>query len=495
MRILLAFSPYRHEMIYPDTMGKRTVFAKKDFSRIGGVTPPLGLLTLASVLLRAKHEVRILMGFFETEESFLVKAKEFHPDVIGFHTAYFSWPLVCNFVPKIKAVLPTAKFMIGGPYASFSGSEPLEQCACIDASLQGESDEIILPVCEALASNSDLSDIPGVLWRKNGELVCNSGPVVVEDLDQTEYPAYQLVDVRKFSPSIGSFNKLPSVNLMTSRGCEKQCKFCISLDNVRWRSVEHTMGEIRRNASEFGVKHLLFFDENFTADEERAIEIADRIRCEKIPISFAINSRVDTVSLKMFKALKAAGCWRVLYGIESGVQKNLDFIKKDQTLEQARHAVKVAKQAKLQVRTMFILGLPGETFEEGIQTIDFAISLKPHMASFSNFTPLPGAPIWDDIHDLGTLSNAGALHLINFIPFTMSQEELMELNRQAFRRFYMRPSFILSRLLSIRSTTDLLRYIRGFLGFFHLKGSRTGKAEVQPATQPKSPDAGPPRLD
>ena len=470
MRVLLAFAPYRHDMIYPDSMGRKTIFAKKRYGRIGGVTPPLGILTLAAVLLRSGHDVKVLMGFFETEDSFLLKTKEYNPHVVGFHTTYFSWPLVRDFVPKVKALLPNVRTMIGGPYASFIGNEPMEKLESLDVSVQGEAEETIGRICEALPVGGDLSAIPGLIWRNGKEIISNSEPVFPDDLDETPYPAYQLVDIREFVPSIGSYNRLPSVNIMTSRGCDKKCTFCIARDHIRYRSIEHTMGEIRHAVRGFGARHLLFFDEYFTADNDRAINISERIMEEGFKFSFAINARTDPVSLELFKVLRKAGCWRVLFGIESGTQKNLDSIQKDQTLDQCRRAVTLAKEAKLHVRTMFMFGIPGETFEEGLETINFAISLNPDIASFSNFTPLPGAPIWEEIHDLGTLTNTGGLHLVNFVPNTMTRDQLIELNRIAFKRFYLRPFFLLRRAFSIRSITDILRYARGFLAFSRLKG-------------------------
>ena len=470
MRVLLGFAPFRHTMVYPDTLGKGSVFARKNFGRLGGVNPPLGILTLATKLKQAGHDTRAVVGFFETDESFLAKARRFDPHVVGFQTTYFSWPTVREFIRKIKAALPETRILIGGPYATYIGTEPLEQCEEIDASFQGEAEDWIVPLCEALAEGRDLSSIPGLIWRRDGGITMNSEPVIVEDLDTTPYPAYELVDIHKFVPAIGSFKKLPSVNIMTSRGCEKKCKFCISRDDVRWRSVEHTMGEIRHSVIKHGARHLIFFDENFTADKERAIEVARRIRAEKIEVNFAINSRVDTADLEVFQALKKAGCWRALFGFESGVQKNLDYLEKDQTLEQSRRAVRLAKEAGIEVKAMFVLGIPDETYEEAIETIDFAISLNPHMASFTNFTPLPGAPVWDEAHEMGTMMVAGALHLINFVPHTMTRDQLVELNRIAFRRFYRRPSYILRRLLRIRSIHDFQRNLRGLQAFIPVRG-------------------------
>ena len=95
--------------------------------------------------------------------------------------------------------------------------------------------------------------------------------------------------------------------------------------------------------------------------------------------------------------MKKAGCWAILFGAESGVQKNLNTMKKGIKLDQTRAAVKAAKKAGLKVYTPFIIGIPGETYEEALQTIDFAIELDPHYANFHSMTPFPGTELYENI--------------------------------------------------------------------------------------------------
>jgi len=111
-----------------------------------------------------------------------------------------------------------------------------------------------------------------------------------------------------------------------------------------------------------------------------------------------------------------------------------------------------------------MFGIPGETFEEGLKTIEFAIELDPDFANFHAITPFPGSYLYDNIEKYGTLSSDLSDYTYQgaaFIPFTMTKEEIQELRRLAFKRFYSRPLFILKKLLSLRSTSDLLAAIKG----------------------------------
>jgi anaerobic magnesium-protoporphyrin IX monomethyl ester cyclase len=201
------------------------------------------------------------------------------------------------------------------------------------------------------------------------------------------------------------------------------------------------------------------------------MNIAREIKARRLDFTWFASACVNQVDRPLLKAFKEAGCWAILFGAESGVQKNLNTIKKGTTLEQIREAVKAAKDVGLRVSTPFIFGIPGETFEEGLQTIDFAISLNPDIANFHAITPFPGTYLYDNLEKYGTISDEltdftyqGAA----FIPHTMTREEILRLRRTAFKRFYSRPSFILKRLLDLRNLNDLKVAVRSARSMFWL---------------------------
>jgi radical SAM superfamily enzyme YgiQ (UPF0313 family) len=177
------------------------------------------------------------------------------------------------------------------------------------------------------------------------------------------------------------------------------------------------------------------------------------------------------VDKPLLRAFKDAGCWAILLGAESGVQKNLNTLKKGITLEQTRRAVKAAREVGLKVYTPFIFGIPGETFEEGLKTIEFACELNPDIANFHALTPFPGTEIYDNIERYGTMSEdltdftyQGAA----FIPYTMTRQEIATLRQIAFKRFYSRPRFILKRILEMRNIHDVNAALKGFRSLFWL---------------------------
>jgi radical SAM superfamily enzyme YgiQ (UPF0313 family) len=262
---------------------------------------------------------------------------------------------------------------------------------------------------------------------------------------------------------------------MTSRGCNRRCIFCFQIDKerklgVRFRSVENVMEEIELCLKQ-GYREIKFIDDTLAADYDRAMKIAHEIKRRNLDFTWFASACVHQVDGPLLQAFKDAGCWAILFGAESGVQKNLNTLRKGITLEQIRKAVTTAKSVGITVYTPFLFGIPGETYEEGLKTIEFACELNPDIANFHALTPFPGTELYDNIDKYGTMSSdltdftyQGAA----FIPHTMTRQEVAELRQLAFKKFYSRPSYIIKKILALRNINDLRAYTKGAKSLFWL---------------------------
>jgi radical SAM superfamily enzyme YgiQ (UPF0313 family) len=243
---------------------------------------------------------------------------------------------------------------------------------------------------------------------------------------------------------------------------------------IRYRSVPSVLAEIERCVSQ-GYREIKFIDDTLAADYGRALELAQEIRARRLDIAWFASACVTQVDARLLRAFKDAGCWAILFGAESGVQKNLNAVRKGITLEQTRRAVRAAKDAGLTVSTPFLFGLPGETFEEGLKTIDFAVELDPDIANFHALTPFPGTDLYDQRERLGTVSGDLSDYTYQgaaFTPHTMAPGDVAALRRLAFVRFYSRPSFLVRRLLAVRTRHDVAAALRGARSLFWLWARR-----------------------
>ncbi len=230
------------------------------------------------------------------------------------------------------------------------------------------------------------------------------------------------------------------------------------------------LGEIEHCLKQ-GYREIKFIDDTLAADYDRAMTLAREIKARGYDFTWFASACVNQVDKPLLQAFRDAGCWAILFGAESGVQKNLNAIRKGTTPEQIRKAVKAAQEVGLRVSTPFMFGIPGETFEEGLQTIEFALDLNPDIANFHAITPFPGTYLHDNLDKYGTISEELSDYTYQgaaFIPYSMTREDILKLRQIAFKRFYSRPSFILKRVLELRTPHDFAVALKSIRSLFWL---------------------------
>src|SRR5210317_232785 len=224
-----------------------------------------------------------------------------------------------------------------------------------------------------------------------------------------------------------------------------------------------------------GYREIKFIDDTLAADYNRAMTIANEIKKRNFDFTWFASAVVNQVDRPLLKAFKDAGCWAILFGAESGVQKDLNAIRKGITPNQIRKAVKAAKEVGLTVYTPFLFGIPGQTYEDGLKSIEFALELDPDIANFHAITPFPGTELYDNIAQYGTMSEDLTDYTyqgVAFVPHTMTRDEIAQLRQLAFKTFYSRPSYLWRRLLALRSMNDLLAAWQGVQSLFWLQAKK-----------------------
>ncbi|MEK7683224.1 MAG: radical SAM protein, partial [Nitrospirota bacterium] len=453
---------------------------------------PLGTLYVAAVLQKEGHEVKFFNGAFMTHEEILGGVRKFMPEFIGIYSTTFGWEKAKKTASDIRRItppilplnkrrskegLPRPYIVAGGPYPIALQEHCLEDAGeSIDAIVTGEGEFTSLEIIERLQTGRSLEGVLGVVYRDGEKIIKNPPRPLIEDLDSLPFPARELLgDINLYIPPPATYRRKPVAVLITSRGCNRRCIYCFQIDKerktgIRYRSVENVMKEIEHCIKQ-GFREIKFIDDTLAADYQRAMRLAEEIKRSGLDFTWFASACVNQVDKPLLKAFKEAGCWAILFGAESGVQKNLNTIRKGITLEQTRNAVKWAKEAGIKVSTPFMFGIPGETFEEGLQTIEFAIELNPDIANFHAITPFPGTYLYDNLEKYGTMSDElsdftyqGAA----FIPHTMTREDILKLRQTAFRRFYSRPSFILKKLFELRNLNDFIAALRSIRSLFYL---------------------------
>jgi anaerobic magnesium-protoporphyrin IX monomethyl ester cyclase len=437
--------------------------------------PPLGLLYIAAYLLdRTSHDVTILDAALEdlSYDAIEDRLRALGPDVVGITTYTLSLLDTLEIARRAKRANPNALVVLGGPHVALYPAETA-MLSEVDVAVPGEGEAVMAELVDALAQHRPLDGVPGLYFRRNGELGRTAARDPIANLDSLPFPARHLLprDAYRFV----SDRSASSTSMVSSRGCPFKCIFCdIPFHFTRVRSPENIARELVACA-EMGYGEVNFYDDTFNLDDDRVAAMCrEMIRCGT-PVQFSIRTRAGHTKAETIDLLYRAGCRRMSFGIEAGDDETLRYLKKGITVEMAREAVRLAKDRGIEVATYFIVAIPGRPYEDSLRTIDFAIELDPQYAQFIYMGLLPGTRLYADALKAGAFDRdvfldfaraPAATDIRAYWPNPLSWEEARAVTRLAYRRFYLRPAYIWKMMKRVHSLHEVARKGRAALDVF-----------------------------
>jgi anaerobic magnesium-protoporphyrin IX monomethyl ester cyclase len=370
---------------------------------------------------------------------------EFKPDLVGITATTPVFPSLLEIASTIKAIDPEILVVAGGVHPTKRPEDALAFEA-IDIVVVGEADFFL----RDFVQSAERTSLKGAYFKQDGRIIFNGRRDLIDDLDRLPYPAWELYDLKKYRASRLIERYSPGGLLETSRGCPFSCEFCnkkIFGPSWRKKSVDRVVAEFR-SMKKSGFKEIHIEDDGFTTDLPRAKTICRRLIEARISLPWTLINgiRVDRTDEELFDLLKAAGCYQVAFGIESGDDRVLKHIHKGITVSQIEKAVEMAAKAKLETFGFFLFGLSGETEESMNRTIDLARRLPLTIAKFGITTPYPGTPLYEQLDAQGRILNKNWKdYLIHndhkriFIHADVSWEMIQKYYLKAYREFYFRP--------------------------------------------------------
>lgn len=442
----------------------------------GGRCEPLPLTYLAAYLRSRQKEVEILdanlLGLSHDQVAAYINKHRF--DLIGLSATTPDFYEIVKLAKKIKKIKNPPYIVIGGAHISAIPKD-IQKYLYFDFAVIGEGEETLLELVTSLENkNNKFNDILGLVFKKGKKLIVNQIRPYIKNLDILPFPARDLLPpLSKYHPTPGMYKKLSMAFMITSRGCPFQCLFCshsVFGHHYRFRSPKNVVDEMEILVRDFNVAEIRICDDLFNFNEERVLAICREIVRRKIKVSWGCSVRANLVSRKQLIAFKKAGCWEINFGVESADPKILETIKKGVTTEDVRRAVKLAKEVGLETRGFFILGLPGDTPKTIQATINLAKNLKLPMAQFYMAVPYPGTELAKRAREFGSVNTESFENYLSqttkkppFIPFGLTAKQLNSYLNKAYREYYLRPSFLLNRLLKIRSWTQIKASAQGLV--------------------------------
>lgn len=427
--------------------------------------PCIGLARLAAVARQNGHEVRVIDAYSEhlSVEQTAAQTVVFQPDVIGLSVLTASAPFCERLTDILRRRLPAAKIVLGNVHAGVFAEELIVQHRA-DVVAHGEAEHSFARLLTVYESGGDLGDIPGITYAREGQPATTPPPGEFIDLDTLPRPAWDLLPYHNYGMLPFVTMAKPALMVEGSRGCPFNCRFC-ALRHMgqiyRHRDPAGLADEMAWLVRDFGARMIAFADSIFPLTEKQAFALSEELRRVELGnLVWATEIRTDLVTEPLITALKNVQLTRVLFGIESGSQSSLDRVDKKLTVAQTRRAVEICRRQGVQAVGFFILGLPEETEADLEATVRLALELPLDIVKFNVTIPYPGSQLFDDARAAGTLrhtdwedyscyvTEAARLPLVTA---NVSGEYLLAKQRQAIRRFYLRPKTIAAHLLRLRT--------------------------------------------
>jgi radical SAM superfamily enzyme YgiQ (UPF0313 family) len=414
--------------------------------------PPHYAAYAAALLEKNGHAAAILDAFMEhlTEEETVARAARERPDAVAVlpfdYTRETPMEIARPIAARLRGALPGVPIGLAGSMDEGFLRAALADGDAFDFAVVGEDERPFVDVAAALARGEAWRGVPGLLVRTEGGIASTGPGRFVDDLDALPFPAWRLVDLRRYTFIPHRFRHAPFHPILASRGCPFGCLTCkearvAKITRFRVRSVGNVMAEVRAAVRDHGAREIQFSDATFGLKRDWVFDLCDAFEREGPRVPWSAISRVDVLDAEMLRRMGAAGCWNLLYGIESGNAETLARIGKGITLDRARETVRATRDAGIACTGSYILGLPGEDRAAVLRTIEFARGLG---TDYAQFFLLKAIGQESDLARWGRLTDEWDYAPYDFrgpifVPSAFAGVgELKALQSRAYRRFYFR---------------------------------------------------------
>jgi len=425
-------------------------------SQAGYLWPPTDLIVLSGLLHRAGM-VEVIDSIAEglNNETCLTRIGTEKYDAVIFLTGTVTWRDDIDFMRRVHTEKAPAHIIATGNIAIERAEECLREHPFLSA--------IILDYTDASIErfiNDETNALTGLVIRQGDALMRYNRSEKKSFAYGT--PPHDIFPLKHYN--LPTIQQKPFTTILASYGCAYACRFCIQSQVPYKKRLINDIEQELQYLDEHNIRELFFDDPTFTIDEHHARSVCYLFHVHKHVFSWSCNIHVATVSETLLKVMYQAGCHTVFMGIESGVDEILERHHKGVKTEDVQRVVALCNKVGLRVGGYFIIGLLGDTHETIKKTIDFACSLNLDYASFSIAAPASGTSLRDEAvrnewcaeHDLRHDPTAYPRITIS----GLSKDQLWQLRKQAYRRFYLRPQQLWKQLKHIRSIAQLCTLVR-----------------------------------
>lgn len=403
---------------------------------LGLATAHAGLTILAELLIRKGHDVRVF-----DERIAPVPLKELtKADLVGISIQTMDALQGYRIARAVRE--HGVPVVIGGVHASLNPEEAIQHA---DFVVRNEGEETLIELLDELEKpHPDFSEILGLSYRKDGKPIHNKARPFIENLDTVPYPNFRLIDGWE-KVLISPFNFFIYFT-QVSRGCDFPCNFCSVTrafgQRYRHRSIDNIIEELKTRPRP-SQGHLFFLDDSLACDSDFFKQLLERMLKENLifPYGWHSQMRLDAaLDKEMLDLMQRTNCAAVTCGFESINPQTLRYMKKGQTPEKIRTAIKNLHEREISVIGFFVFGSDYDTVDTIRETLRFAIEEEVDVAGFMPMTPFPGTPFFEDMKKEGRIFTTNweyydVEHVV-YLPKKMTPLELYDEINNCYRTFF-----------------------------------------------------------
>jgi anaerobic magnesium-protoporphyrin IX monomethyl ester cyclase len=459
-------------LIHP--LGYRPERAGRDISRLANLMPPLGLAGIAAFLEGRGIRAHIVDCFAHPDDERVIRdtLRELRPAFVGFSCTTSSFLDGVRLAAMARSELPGVRTVFGGPHVSALRERLLGDYPEIDFLVAGEGEETLAELIAADGAGAE--GIPGVVSRRGDDIVFAGFRDQGIALDSLPFPAYEKLAGYPSAYQLPIFNypRTPSTSCISSRGCPYACSYCdrsVFRRSFRYNSADYLYAHLAYLRERFGIRHVNFYDDQFTFNRQRVEEFCRMMVDRPLGMTFNCAVRAEHVDFDLLRLMKASGCWMVSLGIETGDPDLLAQHRQNADLDMLADTIRLIKKARIRVKGLLMMGLPGETEESIRRSMEYVYSLPIDDFNLAKFTPFPGSPLYEKIHQLGSFDEDWEqmdCMQFRFVPHGMRRERLEELFIEFYKRHFQRPRVLAGYVAMLWRSPDSWKRFALNLGDF-----------------------------
>ncbi len=413
----------------------------------------MGVMYLAATLRKAGHEVHIHDSAVKPGRRALLDAiRSFSPNMVGLSALTVEAGALERATSAIAASFPGLPIIVGGPHAT-SYPEWVARLPGVVAAVLGEGESTVVELVHAVSCRSDLSAVNGICYRQADATLTTPARALIADVDSIPWPAWDLVDVAAYSrlSHMAEVGGERYATILTSRGCAYDCAYCHNIMGRRFRarSPASVMAELEHLVRELSVRNILVLDDAFNLDRRRAGEILEWVAESgwRLELAFPNGVRADLLDDDLVSRFHRAGTVHLAIAVETASPRLQTSIGRRLDLDRVQRVISAAARRRIYTTGFFMLGFPGETAEEMRSTVDYAVRSELHQALFFLVTLYGGTRLYQMAREAtpALVAREPSFESMNYFQASrgmsaVSNRELLRMQRNAFRRFYLDPA-------------------------------------------------------